>query len=141
MSDILPDASRNRYYVLRQDQNQLLIFDGGSNNVVATLPTATSPTMMSMTSDQNYLLVGHNDSQYVTIYDLNAMAPVTPPIVLPGGHYCPLHRGFERGIAGIGSQRSQRLGHQSIPSISRIALPRRFKRSAFTRTPSIPRAC
>ena len=87
LSDILPDAARNRYYVLRQDQNQLLIFDAGSNNVVATLPTATSPTMMSMTSDQNYLLVGHNDSQYVTIYDLNAMAPVTPPIVLPGGHY------------------------------------------------------
>jgi uncharacterized protein (TIGR03437 family) len=87
LTDILPDAPRNRYYVLRQDQNQLLIFDGGSNSVVATLPTATSPTMMSMTSDRNYLLVGHNDSQYVTIYDLNAMAPVTPPIVLPGGHY------------------------------------------------------
>ena len=87
LSDILPDAPRNRYYVLRQDRNQLLIFDGASNNVVATLPTATSPTMMSMTSDQNYLLVGHNDSEYITIYDLNAMAPVMPPIVLPGGHY------------------------------------------------------
>jgi uncharacterized protein (TIGR03437 family) len=87
LSDILPDAPRNRYYVLRQDQNQLLIYDAGSNSVVATLPTATSPTMMSMTSDQNYLLVGHNDSQYVTIYDLNAMASVGPPVVLPGGHY------------------------------------------------------
>jgi uncharacterized protein (TIGR03437 family) len=87
LSDILPDAPRNRYYVLRQDRNQLLIFDGASNNVVATLPTATSPTMMSMTSDQNYLLVGHNDSEYVTIYDLNAIAPVMPPIILPGGHY------------------------------------------------------
>jgi uncharacterized protein (TIGR03437 family) len=86
LSDILPDSSRNRYYVLRQDQNQLLIFDAGSNNVIATLPTATSPTMMAMTSDQNYLLVGHNDSQYVTVYDLNAMQQVSP-VILPGGHY------------------------------------------------------
>lgn len=86
LSDILPDATRNRYYVLRQDQNQLLIFDGNSNSAIATLPTATSPTMMAMTIDQNYLLVGHNDSEYVTVYDLNAMAQLSP-IVLPGGHY------------------------------------------------------
>ena len=86
LSDILPDTGRNRYYVLRQDQNQLLIFDANSNNVIATLPTATSPTMMAMTIDQNYLLVGHNDSEYVMVYDLNAMAQVAP-IVLPGGHY------------------------------------------------------
>jgi uncharacterized protein (TIGR03437 family) len=86
LSDILPDAPRNRYYVLRQDQNQLLIYDGNSNSVIATLPTATSPTMMALTPDQNYLMVGHNDSEYVMVYDLNAMAPVSP-IVLPGGHY------------------------------------------------------
>jgi hypothetical protein len=86
LSDILPDAARNRFYVLRQDMNQLLVFDGSSNSLLATLRTATSPTMMSFSSDQNYLLVGHNDSQLVMVYDLNALAAVSP-VVLPGGHY------------------------------------------------------
>ncbi|MGA3242563.1 MAG: hypothetical protein ABSG03_40490, partial [Bryobacteraceae bacterium] len=47
LSDILPDAARNRFYVLRQDMNQLLVFDGSSNSLLATLRTSTSPTMMS----------------------------------------------------------------------------------------------
>lgn len=86
LSDILPDVARNRFYVLRQDKNKLLVFDGNSESLITTLRTATTPTMMSFTSDQNYLMVGHNDSELVTVYDLNALAP-TAPIVLPGGHY------------------------------------------------------
>ena len=42
--------------------------------------------MMAMTSDQNYMMVGHDDSQLVTVYDLNALQPVTP-ILMPGGHF------------------------------------------------------
>ena len=86
LSDILPDPARNRFYVLRQDKNKLLVFDGTSQSLIATLRTATTPTMMSFTNDQNFLMVGHNDSQLVTVYDLNALAP-SSPIVLPGGHY------------------------------------------------------
>ena len=85
LSDILPDQARNRVYVLRQDMNQLLVFDE-NERLIATLRTATSPTMMAMTSDQDYLLVGHNDSQLVTVYNLNTLQPATP-ILLPGGHY------------------------------------------------------
>lgn len=88
LSDILPDPARNRFYVLRYDMNQLLVFDGTSNSLIATLRTATSPTMMSFTSDQNFMLVGHDDSQLIRVYDLNAMVEApTSPIVLPGGHY------------------------------------------------------
>jgi uncharacterized protein (TIGR03437 family) len=88
LSDILPDPARNRFYVLRQDMNQLLVFDGTSNGLIATLRTATTPTMMSFTSDQNFLLVGHNDSQLVKVFDLNALVEASSsPIVLPGGHY------------------------------------------------------
>jgi len=86
LSDILPDAARNRVYVLRQDMNQLRVFDGSSLNLIATLRTATSPTMMAMTIDGKYLLVGHDDSQLVTVYDLNALQPVTP-VLMPGSHY------------------------------------------------------
>lgn len=86
LTDILPDPARNRYYVLRADMNQLLVFDGSSNQLITTLRTATTPSMMAMTNDQSELLVGHNDSQLVMVYDLNALAPL-PPVVLPGGHY------------------------------------------------------
>ncbi|HEY4086302.1 MAG TPA: hypothetical protein VGM43_10215 [Bryobacteraceae bacterium] len=86
LSDILADTSRNRIYVLRQDMNQLLVYDGLTMNLLATLRTATSPTMMAMTRDQSYLLVGHDDSQYIKVYDLNTLTPVAP-VLLPGGHF------------------------------------------------------
>ena len=53
LSDILPDQTRNRVYVLRQDMNQLQVFDGSSLSLVTTLRTYTSPTMMAITADQN----------------------------------------------------------------------------------------
>ncbi len=86
LTDILPDTARNRYYVLRADKNQILVFDAGSNQLLATLRTATTPSMMSLSMDQSMLLVGHNDSQLVMVYDLNALQTL-PPVVLPGGHY------------------------------------------------------
>jgi uncharacterized protein (TIGR03437 family) len=86
LSDILADTSRNRIYVLRQDMNQLLVYDGLTMNLIATVRTATSPTMMAMTRDQHYLLVGHDDSEYIYVYDLNTLQPVTP-VLLPGGHF------------------------------------------------------
>jgi uncharacterized protein (TIGR03437 family) len=86
LSDILPDAVRNRVYVLRQDMNQLLVFDGSSLNLIATLRTATSPTMMAMTSDQKLLLVGHDDSGFINVYDLDTLQPLSP-VLMPGGHF------------------------------------------------------
>lgn len=86
LTDVLPDQGRNRFYILRQDKNQLQVYDAGSTQLITTLRTSTTPTMMAFTIDQKYLLVGHNDSQLVTMYDLDALKP-TLPIVLPGGHY------------------------------------------------------
>jgi len=86
LSDIWPDPARSRFYVLRQDLNQLLFFDATTNKQITALRTATTPTMMSQTIDGKYLLVGHDNSQLVTVYDLDAMQQVAP-VVLPGGHY------------------------------------------------------
>ncbi|MGA3019067.1 MAG: hypothetical protein ABSF62_18240 [Bryobacteraceae bacterium] len=86
LTDILPDSARNRYYVIRQDLNQLLIFDGTSNQKITALRTATTPTMMSLTNDQNYLVVGHDNSELATVYDLNQLQQ-EPPVVLPFGHF------------------------------------------------------
>ncbi len=86
LTDILPDSVRKRYYVMRQDLNQLLIFDGTSNQKVTALRTATTPTMMSFTTDQKYLVVGHDNSELATVYDLDQVQQM-PPVVLPFGHF------------------------------------------------------
>jgi uncharacterized protein (TIGR03437 family) len=86
LGDIQADSVRNRFYITRQDQDQVLVFDGTTNKQIATLRTLTTPMSMAITNDNQYLLVGHNDSQFVTVYDLNALQPVSA-IVLPGGHY------------------------------------------------------
>lgn len=86
LTDILPDPGRNRIYAIRQDMNQALVFDAGSMKVLATLRTATSPNTMAMTLDGNYLLVGHDDAQVITVFDLNALQPLEN-VVLPGGHF------------------------------------------------------
>ena len=73
LSDLLADPGRNRYYVLRQDTNQLLVFDGGSHTKIATLKTYNSPTGMAITYDGRYVMIGHNGSQAVAIYDLDTL--------------------------------------------------------------------
>jgi uncharacterized protein (TIGR03437 family) len=83
--DILADPSRDRFYVLRQDNNSLYVFDGNYNQV-AILRTGTTPTQMAITLDDNYLIVGHNDSQFAYVYDLNKLVLVQR-VQMPGGHY------------------------------------------------------
>jgi len=86
LTDIMADPARNRFYIIRQDKNELEIFDGSTNQMIVALRTATTPTFMSMTNDGNYLMVANDNSQLVSVFDLNALQAVSP-IVLPGGHY------------------------------------------------------
>ena len=84
--DILPDLARDRYFVLRQDQNQVLVFDGQSHSQVATLKTGNTPTQLAITFDRRRLLVGHDNSQIISVFDLETLQPETP-VRMPGGHY------------------------------------------------------
>ena len=86
LTDLIADPGRNRFYILRQDRNELHIFDGSTNQQIVALRTATTPSQMAMTADGNYLMVANDNSQLVSVFDLNALQPVKP-IVLPGGHY------------------------------------------------------
>lgn len=63
--DLLADPMRDRFYVLRQDRNQLLIFDGSSMSQIASLRTAATPTRMAFSFDCKFLLVGHDNAQLV----------------------------------------------------------------------------
>jgi uncharacterized protein (TIGR03437 family) len=84
--DVLPDPTQNRFYILRQDQNQVLVFDGTNNTQIATLRTGNTPKGMAITFDQQYLLVGSDNSQYVNVFDLSTLQPVTPVRMFNGDY-------------------------------------------------------
>ncbi len=95
LSDLLADPDRDRFYVVRQDQNQVIVLDGSGLFEVARLRTSNTPTRMAITADHKDLLVGHDNSQLVYVYDLDTLQQL-PPVALPPGHY-------PRSIAAAGS--------------------------------------
>ena len=84
--DILSDPYRNRFFVIRQDTNEVLVFDGSNFRQIAALRTGSTPTSMAITFDRRYLLVGNDNSQIANVFDLETLEATTP-IRFPGGHY------------------------------------------------------
>jgi len=84
--DILPDPSQNRFFILRQDTNQVLVYDGTNNALLATLRTGNTPKGMAITFDQRYLLVGCDNSHYVNVFDLQTLQPTTPVRMFNGDY-------------------------------------------------------
>lgn len=76
--DLVADPAKDQYYVLRQDQNQVLVYDGSNNTLKATLRTCNKPSSMAITYDRRYLLVGCHMSRFVSVYDLETLQPSTP---------------------------------------------------------------
>ena len=83
---VLADPTRNRFYVLRQDNDEVLVFDGSSFNQIASLRTPNTPWSMDITFDRRYLIVGADNSQVASLYDLNTLQFVRY-LPLPYGHY------------------------------------------------------
>ncbi len=84
LTDILPDPTQSRFYVLRSDQNEVLVFDGTNYSQIAALPTGNQPTSMAISYDQQYLLVSNQGSQLVNVYYLDTLQE-SSPILLPSG--------------------------------------------------------
>ncbi|HSW50446.1 MAG TPA: hypothetical protein VLH09_09740 [Bryobacteraceae bacterium] len=84
--DILSDNVRDRFYVLRQDRNQVLVFNATTFEQVATLRTGNTPTQMAITSDYRFMMVANDNSQIANVYDLDLLQQVEP-IIFPFGHY------------------------------------------------------
>lgn len=76
--DLLSDNSRVQYYVLRQDTNQVLVYNGTNNTQIASLRTCPRPMSMAETFDGNKLLVGCDASHIIDVYDLNALQQLNP---------------------------------------------------------------
>jgi uncharacterized protein (TIGR03437 family) len=84
--DLLADPARDRFYVLRQDKNLVLVFDGATYEPIAELRTGNTPLQMAITRDNRYLVVTNDNSQIANVYDLETLEP-SLPIVFPPGHY------------------------------------------------------
>ncbi len=84
--DLLTDPQRNRFFILRQDTNEVLVFDAANYQQVASLRTGNTPTSMAFTHDRRYLMVGNDNSQQANVFDLETLA-AQAPIRFPFGHY------------------------------------------------------
>jgi uncharacterized protein (TIGR03437 family) len=84
--DLVTDPVRNRFYVLRQDKNQLLVYDSTTYSLLKTLPTGNTPWQMAITSDNQHLIVGADNSQVAYMYRLDTL-DFERYIVFPFGHY------------------------------------------------------
>jgi uncharacterized protein (TIGR03437 family) len=71
--DLLADNTRVRFYVLRQDKNQVQVFNGVNNTQIATLRTCAKPMGMAQSFDGNTLLVACDNAHIMNVFDLNAL--------------------------------------------------------------------
>jgi len=84
--DVLADPTRDRFFVLRQDTNQVLVFDGSSYAQIAALKTGNTPTQLAISFDRRLLMVGHDNSQIISVFDLETLQK-SAPVRMPFGHY------------------------------------------------------
>jgi uncharacterized protein (TIGR03437 family) len=86
LTDLLADPVRNRFYVVQQDRDQVLVFDSITYQQVAALKTSATPTQLAFTFDRKHLIIGHDNSQQAWVYDLDSLQQELP-IQFPPGHY------------------------------------------------------
>ncbi|MEO7649615.1 MAG: hypothetical protein ABIZ80_04050, partial [Bryobacteraceae bacterium] len=86
LNDIVSDPVRDRFYILRKDKNQVLVFDGARFTQIGTMRTGNSPTQMAITRDGKYLLVAQDLSWNANVYDLDTLE-AQAPIEFPFAHY------------------------------------------------------
>ncbi|MEO8372468.1 MAG: hypothetical protein ABI806_24995, partial [Candidatus Solibacter sp.] len=86
LTDLLADPVRNRFYIVAQDMDQVLVYDGTTYSQIAALKTSATPTQIAFTFDRKYLVIGHDNAQQAWVYDLDSLERQAP-IQFPSGHY------------------------------------------------------
>ena len=76
--DLLADPARDRFYILRKDTNQILVFDGTTNSQIATIKSPTEPLQMAFSFDRKYLMVANDRTYGLRVYDLDTLQEVAP---------------------------------------------------------------
>jgi len=113
--DMISDPSKDQFYVLRQDMNQLLVFDGTNNTLKTTLRTCTKPTSMAVTWDQLSLIVGCDNSHMMRVYDI-------PTLTLRSMVYAPTSYVQSLGVSSKVVLAVMRDGGGGSPNIQRVDL-------------------
>lgn len=73
--DILADPLRDRFYIIRENTNEVLVFDANNYAQIASLKTGNSPAQGAITFDRRHLLVAHQSSNMVSVFDLDTLQP------------------------------------------------------------------
>ncbi|MBI3207926.1 MAG: hypothetical protein HYZ37_03375, partial [Candidatus Solibacter usitatus] len=81
--DLLADPVRDRFYIIRNDRDEVLVFDGANQTQIATLRTGHRPSQLAVTFDRRYLLVAHRNAQVIKVFDLETLEEALP-IRIPG---------------------------------------------------------
>ena len=118
--DVLADRTRDRFYILRQDQNEVLVFDASTNTQIATLRTSNTPTQLAISFDNQYLLIGHDNSQLAYVYNLDSLQ-ASAPVVFPFGHYPKSIAASGRAVLAASRVAGPENTIDSIDMISRTA--------------------
>jgi uncharacterized protein (TIGR03437 family) len=84
--DVVADPYRPRVYVLRQDRNRVVVLDANTYEQLAWLRTANTPVQMAITLDGKYLITTADNSQILTVHDLDTFEQL-PPIIADPGRY------------------------------------------------------
>jgi uncharacterized protein (TIGR03437 family) len=82
--DVVADPFRPRVYVLRQDRNRVIVFDTNTYEQVAWLRTGNTPVQMAVTLDGRHLITTADNSQILTVHDLDTYEQLPPVIADPG---------------------------------------------------------
>lgn len=124
LTDLLADPDRDRFYVVRQDRNQVLVYDGSGLFPVAQLRTSNTPTRLAITADRKNLIIGHDNSQLVYVYDLDTFQQL-PPVSMPLGHYprSPAASGNAILVAVRGAGATNTIDRLDLAAGTAIALP------------------
>jgi uncharacterized protein (TIGR03437 family) len=117
LQDLVADPVRDRFYVLRQDKNQVLVYDGANSARVATLRTCSKPMSMAVTFDRQFLLVGCDQSHFMNVYDLETLEP-TQPIRMEKGDYVQSVATSNRAI--LAATRSSSGGSHGVHRIDMV---------------------
>jgi uncharacterized protein (TIGR03437 family) len=73
--DVLADPVRSRVYLLRQDKNEVLVYDTGTYQQIGVpLRTGNTPVGMAFTTDKTKLIVTNDNSQLANVFDLTALS-------------------------------------------------------------------
>ena len=130
--DVIADRFRNRFYMLRQDKNLVLVYDSTTLKQVAQMRTGNTPVSMAITDDQRYMIVGNDRSHLASVFDLETFETQAPIL---------FQDGYPRSIAvahgGIWATVRVVAPPDNIPCPTKVTNPL-YRVDFFSRTANAP---